>query len=571
MDSIKEIIASNKHVSCSGGLRNIARESVNLYREYCGAQHEDIDLEMLGGILLHHMKQFINEHNDKLERGHKSEKWNMIQKLPGYAVSIALSEVFSVKNICLMNFVGEDAMAFIESKYCPLGVYISDKKNPQYGLYTIEDDYITRLALSIEPSLSAKGVNEVKMNLKAFAPMAATTREPYLIPVKNGIFDEMTRTLKDFSPEYVFLNKIPIDYVEDAPVVFIDDDRCEGGQWDVDSWMAGLNDNEEVVDILWDILGAAVRPNRQWDKAVFLYATSGCNGKGTFCSLVQSLVGQGSVCSMNLEQMNNPAYLEGVVGASLIYGDENDVGRYIDGSANFKSLVTGDTVAVNRKYEKVCRVGFAGLIIQNCNEKPRVRDRTDSLCRRIVLVPFDKNFKGEIENKDIKHDYLRRREVLEYVLCKTLNRPLADIGSCNATDALMDEFRLENSSVRQWADEFMDTLTWDMVPASFAYDLYVSWNARVNGGKSTSTLSRINFKRELGEMIESELADKWEFKRHAVRFDTAEAKAKTASPEPLIGEYDLHMWRKTNSPAGGRNSMYCPEFSKVYRDVLVRK
>lgn len=531
--------------------------------------YEDIslDLSQLGCLIRASLQNAITEHNDSVPKSESGRKWKQIDTIPAYAVAEALDELFDIKNICMMNFIGEDYKEFADPRYCPLGMYVSDPTDPKVGTYTLDDSYIVRAAMEIEPTLSTKAINELKMLLSVFAPIVCTNRDPYLIAVKNGIFNDKTKKLMDFSPEFVFLTKCPVAFVENAPLPVIDDDRCEGGTWDVESWMSDLNDNPQVVDTLWDILAAAIRPNRAWNKAPFLYATRGCNGKGTYCTLLQNLVGANAVCSMNLEQMNNPSYLEGIVGASLIYGDENDVGRYIDGSSNFKSLVTGDTVAVNRKYEKVVRMGFSGLIVQNCNEKPRMRDRTDSLARRILLVPFDKNFLGA-ENKDIKGDYLRRPEVLEYVLSRVLMRQIDELVGCNATDELMDEFRLENSSVRQFMDEFENEFVWNTVPSGFAYDLYVSWNSRVNGGKSTSTLSRLNFKRELAELLTAEgFEGQWVWKPGVCNMTRATLDG-MKDPEPLIREYQLDEWHGSIPGADGCCS---PEFKKSYRDVLQRK
>lgn len=54
-------------------------------------------------------------------------------------------------------------------------------------------------------------------------------------------------------------------------------------------------------------------------------------------------------------------------------------------------------------------------MIQCLNDAPKFRDKTDSMLRRIIFVPFDKCFTGR-ERKYIKSDYLARKDVCEYVL-----------------------------------------------------------------------------------------------------------------------------------------------------------
>lgn len=59
-------------------------------------------------------------------------------------------------------------------------------------------------------------------------------------------------------------------------------------------------------------------------------------------------------------------------------------------------------------------------MVQCLNEMPRIKDKSDSFYRRQLFIPFTKCFTGA-ERKYIKQDYLKRKDVLEYVLWKVLN------------------------------------------------------------------------------------------------------------------------------------------------------
>ena len=61
-------------------------------------------------------------------------------------------------------------------------------------------------------------------------------------------------------------------------VIHNDDD---GTDWDVVSWMNELSDDPEVVDLLWEVMGATIRPAVSWNKTAWFYSMSGNNGKGT--------------------------------------------------------------------------------------------------------------------------------------------------------------------------------------------------------------------------------------------------------------------------------------------------
>ena len=99
--------------------------------------------------------------------------------------------------------------------------------------------------------------------------------------MNNGLYDYRNKILMDFDPGLVFTSKIGTDFVKDAPNPIIRNDE-DGTDWDVVSRMDELSDDPEVVELLWQVLGAVVRPNVDWNKSAWLYSTLGNNGKGTF-------------------------------------------------------------------------------------------------------------------------------------------------------------------------------------------------------------------------------------------------------------------------------------------------
>ena len=107
--------------------------------------------------------------------------------------------------------------------------------------------------------------------------------------------------------------------------------------------------------------------------------------------------------------------LEPLTHATAVIVDENDVGTYIDKAAILKAIVTHDVIQINRKYMNPIAYRFFGLVVQCINELPRIKDKSDSFYRRMLMVPMPKCFTGH-ERKYIKQEYLHRPDVLEYVL-----------------------------------------------------------------------------------------------------------------------------------------------------------
>ena len=83
-------------------------------------------------------------------------------------------------------------------------------------------------------------------------------------------------------------------------------------------------------------------------------------------------------------------------------------------------------------------------MIQCVNELPKLRDKSESMYRRLLVIPFDKRFQG-CERKYIKDDYLNRQDVLEYVLYRVLaETDYYELAEPDACSALLDDFRVAN-------------------------------------------------------------------------------------------------------------------------------
>ena len=152
--------------------------------------------------------------------------------------------------------------------------------------------------------------------------------------------------------------------------------------------MADLSDDPEIVELLWQILGAIIRPHVRWNKSAWLYSETGNNGKGTLCELMRSLCGDGSYAAIPLINFSKDFALEPLTRSTAIIVDENDVGCFIDKAANLKAVITNDVIPINRKFKTPLSYQFYGFMVQCLNEFPRIKDKSDSFYRRQLFIPF---------------------------------------------------------------------------------------------------------------------------------------------------------------------------------------
>ena len=463
----------------------------------------------------------------------KGGKYRQVNGLTNWQIAYAIAVSQHVRLIQCAGASGSEELSL-------LAVYQDD--GPKKGLYDGNGPALRRLIREFNSEVSKRDIDEVEAILRDMVPQLPRTIDPDLVPVNNGIFNYKTKQLLPFSPDYVFLAKVGADYNPAAANKVMT--NPDGTTWDIESWMQGLFDDQAVTSLIWHLIGACVRPYVRWDKTAWFYSTSGNSGKGTLLTLLKALIGEGNYASIKLAEMDKDFALEELVRASCILTDENNVGEYIDKSANMKAIATGDTIQITRKFKMPVTFRFYGMSIQCLNEIPRVRDRSGSLARRCLIVKFDRCYTG-MERRYIKDQYLVDKDVLEYVLYKVLCMmpdyyALPDPASCKM---MLEQFTLANSPVLEFMDDMLPELSWDVVPFNFIYALYRGWMQR--NAPSGGILGRNQFISELMDNAASHPC-RWAWKFPDRDTDGKWAKVSVgngmAKPERLIAEYNLTEW-----------------------------
>ena len=477
--------------------------------------------------------------------------WRVPTDLAPSQIALLLNHEY---HIVLLNLSGING----DSDLDPLAIY--QEKGINKGIYTTDENDIDSLARQFSFNISTNAIKEIKAVLRTIVPHVNRNSNPDLIPVNNGIFDYRSKILLPFSPKLIFIAKSHVNYNEHAKNKNIHNNQ-DGTDWDVESWMNSLSDDPEIVNVLWQILGAIIRPNVAWDKSAWLYSTRGNNGKGTLCELMRNLCGPGSYAKVSLRDFSQDFMLEPLTRANAIITDENDVGTYIDKAANLKAVETGDVITINRKFKPAIAYQFKGFMVQCLNEFPKVKDRSESFYRRQLFIPMTKNFQGR-ERKYIKQEYLHDPEVLEYVLYKLLNTNYYELDIPDACQDTMNEYKDANDPIRQFLSEILPSCVWDLLPFDFLYDLYRAWFIRnVPNGKA---ISKHAFNSELKDIFTGTNVSDFTY-----RGKQEYTGQKMNQPEMLINTYNLRNWMDP-SYSGPDKARRCIPNTKPRYTGLVR-
>lgn len=482
----------------------------------------------------------------------KSAKWRIPDTLSAWQIAQIILTLYDIRSIALVDTGKNKKTDF-------LGVYMTTGENE--GVFIEAEEMIENIAEKYNSGLTMKQHKEVFAIVQRNAIRTTRCEERNLIALRNGIFDYDTKQLLPFTPEKVFITKSGVNYNPNAVNVVIHNDD-DGTDWDVESWMNELSDDKEIVDLLWKLLGAVIRPLVNWDRSAWLYSTSGSNGKGTLCALMRHMCGTRAHVSIALSDFGKDFMADGLVEASAIIVDENEAnGAEIDKAATWKSVVTGDRFRVNIKYSRPIDVQFKGFMVQCLNAMPKIRDKSDSFYRRQLFVPFDKTFTGK-ERKYIKHDYLKRPEVLEYVLYKVLVLidDYYDLPTPKACANALEEYKEFNDPVREFANTILPQLKWSLAPFGLVHQMYKAWFERSCEG---NPVGKQRFIEQLFPVLK-EHGWKCEDKKK-----TYAPKADMDVPEPLIAEYDLKDWMNPMYMSSGDVNKKCiPVLKANYRGII---
>lgn len=441
---------------------SLERDCVDNFIKHCEANNIHPEPYQAEKMLLSQIRSEIATRNNTAD---KTDQWSKPVRLTPTQIAK-----------CMIAFDHVRLVAFADGSFShendELALYQTEGK--AQGLYSADRDILTRRILEYSESIRAREVEDVIRMLRALAPKVSRTQEKDLIAVNNGLFDYKTKQLLPFSPEHVFFSKLITDYNPNATNVHIT--MPDGEEWDCEWQLDSLSDDPEMRHFLRQVISAMCRPHVDWNKAVLAYSTKGNNGKGTLAAIMRSIMGPDAHASIPLKDFGKDFMLEPLMHTQGIIVDENDVGAYIDSSANFKNAITHDVIPINRKYKNPVNVQYWGLIYQCINEFPRVHDRSDSYLRRVIIVPFDKSFEG-VERTYIKSDYIQRKEVREYYLKCALESEFYEFDIPQICLDAKQLYSTYNDPLRDFFENIVSTLVWKKQPLSWLYDLYKQWYA----------------------------------------------------------------------------------------------
>ena len=411
-------------------------------------------------------------------------------------------------------------------------IYDFDETSLTYGLYVPAQDLMMDIIFAAAEDEDVKFHRRIYETMIQTIPNVNETSDANRIFVKNGIFNKETKQLEPFTQNEYRLAKIQTNYNPNAssPTITMPD----GLSWSFDMWLDELVDHDpDRLTQMWQIITAALNPGRVYNKCVIFYSRQGNNGKGTLGQVLKNIIGDGLYSSVNIKNFGVRFRTQQLLGKIVNIADENPVGAYIDGTDEFKAAITGDDIQIEAKGKDAYPMQVRMLNIQMLNGTLLTRDKSNSIYRRLLIVPFTHTFTG-CERPYIKHDYMDRTDVKEYILKRALESPvITEFITTKENDEALYKTKLENNTVIEFLDEFLPQFKWDALPPKFLYELYKSWMSKDNAnGKPVKKSVFIEYATDF-------FNDTNEWNIRLAQGDKITVGQRMDADEPLITEYNL--------------------------------
>ena len=319
------------------------------------------------------------------------------------------------------------------------------------GIYTANDDYIKTCIKKIEIRYKLTKLKDVTEDLRANTRFRKPQRLDYLIAVGNGLFNTKTKALEPFDPKHFITAKVDTNYNTKALTNY---ELIKNIYFNFDEWLKSIACNDdEIVTLLWQLINEAINPNKTRRKIAIMLG-NGTNGKSTFRQMMINLIGDTNISVSTPHELQSRFGLTSLEGKICNYGDEVGT-KPLDEMDKLKSISSGESVNYERKNKDVRNYDFKTLLMFNSNEIPPIKDKSDAVLNRLLIIPFKANFEG-VKDESIKDEKLNNKIILEYILYTALHLDFDKFIIPEAVKKQLLNYRKENDSVFSFMLYYMD-------------------------------------------------------------------------------------------------------------------
>jgi len=318
------------------------------------------------------------------------------------------------------------------------------------------------------PAFNSFAPKKQKEIMDVYKRYAKTPNEEF--NKEDGLcFHNVYLDLKDFSTyehDKKRINTIMVNYDYDQ--------KAECPLW-LDTLKMDFEGDNNRINSLQEFFGYCLSKETRYKKAMFLYGDSD-TGKSVLLETLQNMVGTENISFVSLRHFYNDVRLSSM--QNKLINICSEIPKNVeDFEEMFKKISVGENIEVSPKYipqfsfRPFCKLIFA------VNEWPRIADRSNAFFTRMLVVGLDRVFQNEEQDKFLS-DKLKNEcaGILNWSLIGL--KRLREQKGFYVTEAMkedIEQLKLENNPVGQWAEEFVDIKKGGRLIKPEAYQKYALW------------------------------------------------------------------------------------------------
>ena len=318
------------------------------------------------------------------------------------------------------------------------------------GLFVETDEnmigsYIRRCHPAIKSSLK----NEAIDFIKDMTYRQSMKEAPDLINVKNGFLkvgEDDAVDLIPHSKDLVSFRQFNAVYDPGAVSEVLNE-----------TLLKFFDGDQDQILLFKQMLGYLLCNHVEYQKC-FFFIGSPSSGKSQILNMVTVFCGRENVSNLTLKEFDDRFRPASLVGKTVNINSDLENVR-IPASGQFKSLVTGDAITIERKFGKPFSYANTAKLIFASNQYPDFSRDAEGVHRRLIIFPCNHTFKKTDPdyNPKIGHD-LTTEECLSALLNMALEGFLSLKGNkgfmtTKATEEAANAFKCENNNVFAWLKE----------------------------------------------------------------------------------------------------------------------
>jgi putative DNA primase/helicase len=288
---------------------------------------------------------------------------------------------------------------------------------------------------------------------------------PYLINVRNGMFDVLKGQLSDHSEKYNSTMQLAVNY---DPVA-----KCP-------RFMQFLSETLEPdqIPLIQEMLGYCLIPVSRAQKCFVLVGEAAAGKSVLLRVLSDILLGQENVSHVSWQALNErfkPAELFGRL--ANVFADLPT--KNIDDNGIFKSLVGEDKLTVERKNKDPFSFMSTARLIFSCNSIPRnYGDRSEGFYRRLIIVRYNHSIPPEERDPNLVEKLQGEADGIFLYALEGLKRLMGNdyrFTTTETNEKELQKYREDSNSVLAFIKENCELDAGSEVPTMEFYNQYKAY------------------------------------------------------------------------------------------------